>query len=74
MMNRPNPEQVAMSIEVIDEITSDPITRVEIRVAIFDMSAGRAPCVDGINADLLNADILTTSVDTLHHCFGKVWL
>ena len=63
-----------MSIEVIDEITSDSITRVEIRVVIFDMSAGRAPCVDGINTDLHNADILTTSVDTLHHCFGKVWL
>ena len=67
---------MARSVEVIYEITSDPITRAETRVAIPSMSAAKAPCVDDdINAyvELLNADI-TTSVDTLHHCFSKVSL
>ena len=73
MLNRPNPEKVARSVEVIDKTTSDPITRAETRVAIPSMSAAKAPCEDdGINVQLLNADI-TTSVDTLNHCFSRVW-
>ena len=73
MLNRPNPEKVARSIEVIDERTVDPITMAETRVPIPSMSAAKAPCEDDINVELVNADI-TTSVDTLHHCFSKVWL
>ena len=68
MLNRSNPEKVARSIETIDEITLDPITRAETWVAIPGMSAAKALCEDDINVELLNADI-TTSVDTLHHCF-----
>ena len=76
MLNRPNPEKVARRIDVIYEITSDPINRAETRVAIPSINAAKAPCEDDdINAyvEPLNADI-TTSVDTLHHCFSKVSL
>ena len=51
LLNRPNPEQVpnvTFNIEVIEEILSDPITKVEIRGAITSMSAGIALGVDGI--------------------------
>ena len=73
MLNSSNPEKLARSLETIDEITLDPITRGGTWVAIPGMSAANALCEDDINVELLNADI-TTSVDTLHHCFSKVWL
>ena len=41
MLNRHNPEKVARSIDLIDEITLDPITRAETRVAIPSMSAAK---------------------------------
>ena len=73
MLNRPNPDQVARSIEMIDEITLEPTTMAETRGAISGMSAGKAPCMDSINVEHLSAD-KTTSVDTLPYRFGKVWL
>ena len=68
MLNRPNPEKVARSIEVIDEINSEPIARAEARAAIPSMSSAKALCEEDINVALLNADI-TTSVDTLTPLF-----
>lgn len=64
---------MARNIEVIDEITSDPITKAEIRGAIPSMSAEKAPGVAGIKEELLNAE-MATAVDTLHDCFCEVWL
>ena len=68
MLNRPNPEKVARSIEVIDEINSEPITRAEAMAAIPGMSSAKELCEEDINAELLNADI-TTSVDTITPLF-----
>ena len=45
LLNRPNPEseaQVFSDMEVIEEITSGPITKAEIRSAITSMKAGKA--------------------------------
>ena len=73
MLNRPNPDQVARSIEMIDEITLDPRTMPKTSGAIPGMSAGKSPSMDSINVEHLSAD-KTTSVDTLPYRFGKVWL
>ena len=52
ILNRPSPEIVAeveSEVEVMDEISSGPIPKAEIRSAIVSMGAGKAPGVDGIN-------------------------
>ena len=57
----------------IDEIPSDPITKVEIRSSIPNMTVGKAPGVCGIKVELLNAE-MATLVDTLHDYFCEVWV
>ena len=57
MLKTPNPENVARSIQVLDEINSDPITRADTRGAIPSMSSAKASCEDDINVELFNADI-----------------
>ena len=54
MLNRPSPERVARSIEVIDEITLDSVTRAETRSAISSMNAAKVPCEDDINVENFN--------------------
>ena len=54
MLNRPSPERVARSIEVIDEITLDSVTRAETRSAIPSMSAAKIFCEDDINVEIFN--------------------
>ena len=76
LLNRPNPEreaEVISDMEVIEEISSGPITKAEIRSAITSMKAGRAPGVDCLTVDLLKADI-TTTVDVLHDLFCEIWV
>ena len=73
MLNRPNPDQVARSIEMTDEIILEPRTMPKTSGAIPGMSAGKSPSMDSINVEHLSAD-KTTSVDTLPYRFGKVWL
>lgn len=71
MLNRPSPEIVAETeseVEVMDEISSGPITKAEIRSAIVSMGAGKAPGVDGITVELFKAD-MTTTVEALHDLF-----
>ena len=65
LLTRPNPEQVARRIEVIDEITSDAITGAATRDTIpSGHERWSRTYVEGINVELLNADI-TSSSDTI---------
>ena len=69
MLNRPNPDQVARSIEMIAEITLEPRTIAETRGGINGMSAGKTPCMDSIKEETS-----TLNVYRLHNSLGKVWL
>ena len=69
MLNRPNPDQVARSIEMIAEITLEPRTMAETRGGINGTSAGKTPCMDSIKVETS-----TLKVHRLHNCLGKVWL
>ena len=76
LLNRPNPEreaEVISDMEVIEEISSGPITKAEIWNAIKSMKAGKAPGVDCLTVDLLKADI-TTTVNVLHNLFCEIWV
>ena len=64
---------VISDMEVIEEILSGPITKIEIRNAILSMSAGKAPGIDGITVELLKADISTT-VGVLYDRFCDIWI
>ena len=75
-MNRPSPEiaaEVESEVEVMDEISSGPITKVEIRSAIVSMGEGKAPGVDGTTVELFKAD-MTTTVEVLHDLFCAIWV
>ena len=60
-------------MEVMEEIPSGPITKIEIRNAILSMSAGKAPGIDGITVELLKVDINTT-VSVLYDLFCDIWI
>ena len=69
MLNRPNPDQVARSIEMIDEIILEPRTMPKTSGAIPGMGAGKSPSMDSINVEHLSVD-KTTAFDTLPYRFG----
>ena len=74
ILNRPSPEiaaEVESEVEVMDEISSGPITKAEIRSAIVSMGEGKAPGLDGITVELFKAD-MTTTVEVLHDLFCAI--
>lgn len=76
ILNRPSPEIVAeveSEVEMMDEISSGPISKAEIRSAICSMGAGKAPGVEGITVELFKAD-MTTTVEVLHDLFCAIWV
>ena len=75
ILNREEPESIAdvdTNTPVIEEISSDYITKDEIHKAIMNLKNGKAPGDDMIAAELLKADMKTT-VTLLHKLFLKVW-
>ncbi|CAG2208857.1 unnamed protein product [Mytilus edulis] len=74
VLNRPEPKnefQGAPQFEDLD-ISNDPPSKEEITKAIKSMKSGKAACIDGIQAELLKADINTPTV-ILHDLFKDIW-
>ena len=65
--------EVESKVEVMDEISSGPITKAEIGSAIVSIGAGKALGVDGIKVELFKAD-MTTTVEVLHDLFCALWV
>ena len=63
ILNRPIPDDPVTDVEIdpiINEISTDPITKAEIRTALRKMKNGKAGGKDKITAELLKADMNTT--------------
>ena len=63
ILNRPIPDDPVTDVEIdpiINEISTDPITKAEIRTALRKMKNGKAGGKDEITAELLKADMNTT--------------
>ena len=63
ILNRPIPDNPVTEVEInpiINEISSDPITKAEIRTALRKMKNGKAGGKDEIKAELLKADMNAT--------------
>ena len=72
VLNRPDPEEPAnppSSASYLDIGTSIA----EVRLAIADLKNGKAPGIDSLQAELLKADIVTSSSWLLTDLFGKIW-
>ncbi len=75
VLNREEPERIAEiedNQDILDEISTEPITEAEIRVALKEMKLGKAPGIDSITVELLRADLETT-IQTLHQFYTEVW-
>ena len=75
ILNREEPETIAevdTETPVIDDISSDYITKEEIYQAVQYLKNGKTPGDDTITAELLKADIKTT-ICLLHKIFRMVW-
>ena len=75
MLNRPEPDGPANppSADDVLEINTSPPTEVEVRTAIKAMkSGGKAPGIDSIHAEMLKADI-ETSTKILTNLFTTIW-
>ena len=66
-----NPPQLEVNVPELD-INSDPIRREEIRKAIKQLKNSKAPGCDDILAELLKADLETTS-EVLFVLFSHIW-
>ncbi len=73
-LNLPEPEQLAniTSTDDILEINTNPPDSVEVKVAIQTLKSGKACGIDAINAEMLKADILT-STRVLMDLFQDIW-
>ena len=63
ILNRPIPDDLVTDVEIdpiINEISTDPITKAEIRTALRKMKNWKAGGKDEITAELLKADMNTT--------------
>ena len=63
ILNRPIPDDPVTDVEIdpiINEISTDPITKAEIRIALRKVKNGKAGGKDKITAELLKADMNTT--------------
>ena len=63
MLNRHIPDDPLTDVEIdpiINEISTDPIAKAEIRTALRKMKNGKAGGKDEITAELLKADMTTT--------------
>ena len=76
ILNRPIPGDPVTDVEIdsiINEISTDPITKTEIRTALRKMINGKAGGKDEITADLLKADMNTTE-KWLVNLFRTFWV
>ncbi|XP_076101178.1 uncharacterized protein LOC143070963 [Mytilus galloprovincialis] len=74
VLNRPEPInefQEAPQLEELD-INTDPPSKEEITKAIKSMKSGKAAGIDGLQAELLKADI-NTATAILHDLFKDIW-
>ena len=75
ILNRPIPGDPVTDVEIdpiINEISTDPITKAEIRTALRKMKNGKAGGKDEITAELLKADMNTTE-KWLVNLFRTFW-
>ena len=75
ILNRPIPDDLVTDVEIdliINEISTDPITKTEIRTALRKMKNGKAGGKVEITADLLKADMNTTE-KWLVNLFRTFW-
>ena len=54
------------------KVNTNPLTEVEVRAAIKVMKSGKAPGLDSIHAEMLKAD-LDTSTKILTDPFATIW-
>jgi hypothetical protein len=54
------------------KISTDPISKEEIKKAIQETKAGKAPGVDNINPEMIKANA-NISAEILYLLFGKIW-
>lgn len=74
ILNLPEPEQPAniTTIEDILEINTNPPDSAEVKAAIQTLKSGKACGIDAIHAEMLKADILT-STRVLTDLFQNIW-
>jgi hypothetical protein len=66
-------ERLEMSKEMIKlKISTDPISKEEIKKGIQKTKAGKAPRVDNINREMIKANA-NISAEILYPLFGKIW-
>ena len=74
LLNRPSPTEkadISQPTEVLD-INIDIPTKEEIRTAITKLNKGKAAGPDGINAEILKAD-LDASTNAMYDLISKIW-
>ena len=74
VLNRPEPDDLAdpPPAEDVLNINTSPPTEAEVRCAIKAMKSGKAPGIDSIHAEMLKAD-LGTSTKVLTDLFRDIW-
>ena len=74
VLNSPEPDGPASppSADDVLEINTSPPTEVEVRTAIKATKSGKAPSIDSIHAEMLKADI-ETSTKILTDLFTIIW-
>ena len=74
ILNRHIPDDPVTDVEIdpiINEISTDPITKAEIRTALRKMKNGKAGGKDEITAELLKADMNTNGLSNYSEHFGN---
>jgi hypothetical protein len=54
------------------KVSTDPISKEEIKIAIQETKAGKAPGVDNINPEMIKANV-NISAEILYPLFGNIW-
>ena len=74
VLNRPEPNTVFEGIQQQNDLNINfgPPSKDELTKAIKSRKSGKASGIDGIQAELLKAD-LTTATDVIYKLFNSIW-